>query len=148
MPQRQPEFPRRRWPVQAQRAADFRRAACLCQVMLVRWFSILTLAALLGCSKAPAPVPPPPGPAAAEPVSPPPPAPTAVPEAVPSDQAALAELLGQLTQVARKFAAEQQRVPQSLDELVSRGYLARVPAAPSGKAFTITRQLQVELRDQ
>jgi hypothetical protein len=116
--------------------------------MLVRSMSLAALVFLLGCSPSAPPAPPASAPpAAVETVpAPPPPTPTAVPATAPVDEAAVAELLGQLTQAVRKFAAEQQRVPESLNELVTRGYLSRLPAAPPGKTFAITKQLQVELR--
>jgi hypothetical protein len=51
-----------------------------------------------------------------------------------------------LTQSLRKFGAEQQRVPKSLAELVSAGYLGAIPSAPSGKKWKINPQrMQVEL---
>jgi hypothetical protein len=46
-------------------------------------------------------------------------------------------VLAELTQVVRKFSAEQRRVPQSLDELVSAGYLKQQPTPPAGKQFFI-----------
>jgi hypothetical protein len=59
----------------------------------------------------------------------------------------LTAVLSELTQALRKFSAEQRRVPKSLDELVSAGYLAQVPAAPPGKAFVIdTRDLKVAVK--
>ena len=39
-------------------------------------------------------------------------------------------ILNQLTQAVRRFGAEQQRRPQSLQELVDKGYLPSIPAAP------------------
>lgn len=145
MPQRQPECVRRCWRVAplGDRCGRWRAGAGLALLL-----GTFTLFVLLGC-KPPVPsAPPAEATTPAEPTAPAPPVPATAPDAAPSDQAAIAELLGQLTQAARKFAAEQQRVPQSLEELVSRGYLTRVPAAPAGKAFTITKQLQVELRNK
>lgn len=115
--------------------------------MLARLFSLVALVCLVGCGKSAAP-----SSDSAEIVSldaleaPPPAVAAPAPEAAPVDEAALAELLGQLTQVARKYAAEQQRAPRSLEELVAHGYLSRVPAPPPGRAFVINSQLQVELR--
>ena len=53
--------------------------------------------------------------------------------------------LVELTQTVRKYAAEKQRVPKDLNELVGAGYLPSVPTAPSGKRFAIDKQLQVYL---
>lgn len=61
------------------------------------------------------------------------------------DQAQLAALLNDLTQAVRKFAAEHQRAPTSLDELVTGGALSSVPQAPPGKKFVINKNLQVVL---
>jgi competence protein ComGC len=51
-----------------------------------------------------------------------------------------AAILGQLTQTLRKYSAEEQRVPKSLQELVAAGYLPAVPAAPNGKRFEINEK--------
>ncbi len=64
------------------------------------------------------------------------------------DQAQLATVLSELTQAVRKYSAEQQQVPASLDDLVVKNYLSRVPEAPSGKRFAINKQLQVHLVDR
>jgi len=61
------------------------------------------------------------------------------------DDAALAAVLGELTQVVRKFSVENRRVPKNLEELVANGYLTRVPQAPAGKKFAISKELQVQL---
>ena len=53
--------------------------------------------------------------------------------------------LGELTQAVRKYAAEQQRVPKSLEEVIAAGYLNAVPSAPAGKKFAIDKNLQVYL---
>jgi hypothetical protein len=55
----------------------------------------------------------------------------------------LTAVLSELTQAVRKFSAEQRRVPASLDDLVSAGYLTQLPTAPAGKKFVID---QKELR--
>ncbi len=55
--------------------------------------------------------------------------------------------LTQLTQAVRKYAAEQQRAPKSLDELVSAGYLSSLPSAPQGKHLAINKSLQVYLTE-
>jgi hypothetical protein len=58
--------------------------------------------------------------------------PAVVPES--GDESAV---LAQLTQALRKFGVERRQTPKSLDEIVSAGYLQRVPAAPAGKQFVI-----------
>ena len=88
--------------------------------------------ALAACSDAPAPDPADAGatpPAAAEPAAP-----------AGNAEADLAPLLDQLTQTLRKYSAEKQRVPDSLDELVATGYLPSLPQAPAGKKFVINPQ--------
>jgi hypothetical protein len=57
-------------------------------------------------------------------------------------------VLNQLTQAVRRFGAEQQRRPQSLQELVDKGYLPSIPAAPVGKRFAINKNLAVVLEAQ
>ncbi|HEV8542042.1 MAG TPA: hypothetical protein VGR78_06605 [Verrucomicrobiae bacterium] len=56
--------------------------------------------------------------------------------------------LNELTQAVRRFGAEQQRRPQSLQELVDKGYLSSIPAAPAGKKFVINKNLAVVLEVQ
>jgi hypothetical protein len=57
-------------------------------------------------------------------------------------------MLSELTQALRKFSAEKQRVPKSLQELVTAGYLPSVPAAPAGKRFEINeKRVEVVLAD-
>ncbi len=63
-------------------------------------------------------------------------------------QAEVAPVLNELTQVVRKYAAEQRRAPAALDELVTNGYLAAIPSAPAGKKFAIDKNLQVYLMNQ
>ena len=65
-----------------------------------------------------------------------------------TDEANLADVLKELTQVVRRFGAEQRRVPKSFEELVAHGYLSRVPPAPAGKRFAIDKNLQVYLAKQ
>ena len=65
-----------------------------------------------------------------------------------ADTAAAEALAGELTQVVRKYAAEKQRAPKSLDEIVAAGYLPSTPLAPAGKKFAIDKNLQVYLADQ
>ncbi len=64
------------------------------------------------------------------------------------DQAAIAAILDELTQIVRKFAAEQRRVPKTLEEVAAAGYLSRLPQPPSGKRFAINNTLQVYLAGQ
>lgn len=56
--------------------------------------------------------------------------------------------LSRLTQALRKYSAEHQRVPKSLNELVAEGYISEMPAAPPGKAFTFDDKLQVTLANK
>jgi hypothetical protein len=73
-------------------------------------------------------------------------APTTAPaEATPGERADLSATLNRLTQSLRKFSAEHQRVPKSLDELVTAGYLTELPAAPPGKKYVFDDQLRVRL---
>jgi hypothetical protein len=59
----------------------------------------------------------------------------------------LTAILSELTQAVRKFSAEQRRVPASLDELVSAGYLTQLPTAPAGKKFVIDqKELKVAVK--
>ncbi len=53
--------------------------------------------------------------------------------------------LAELTQLVRRYAAEQRRAPKSLDELVTAGYLPQLPEAPAGKKFAISPKLEVYL---
>lgn len=64
------------------------------------------------------------------------------------DTAAAETRAAELTQVVRKYAAEKQRAPKSLDEVVAAGYLSSVPSAPAGKAYVIDKNLQVQLADK
>jgi hypothetical protein len=61
------------------------------------------------------------------------------------DDAQMATILGELTQVVRKFSVERRSVPKNLEELVTNGYLSRAPQAPAGKKFVISKELQVQL---
>jgi hypothetical protein len=54
-------------------------------------------------------------------------------------------VLGELTQVVRRYGMERQRVPADLEELVQAGYLARLPEAPPGQRFVITKRMEVQL---
>jgi hypothetical protein len=60
----------------------------------------------------------------------------------------VAATIAELTQAVRKFAVEQRQAPKSLDELVAKGYLDRIPAAPKGKEFAIDKNLQVRLANR
>jgi hypothetical protein len=54
--------------------------------------------------------------------------------------------LERLTQALRRYSAEKQRVPKSLEELVSAGYLSELPAAPAGKKYVFDQQLLVTIK--
>jgi hypothetical protein len=55
-------------------------------------------------------------------------------------------VLAQLTGLVRRYAMERRKAPQSLDEIVTAGYLSGLPPAPSGKKFVINpKTLQVSL---
>ncbi len=62
-----------------------------------------------------------------------------------ASEAQIAATLGELTQAVRKYGAEQRSVPKTLEELVAKGYLSRIPPAPAGKGFAIDKNLQVYL---
>jgi hypothetical protein len=65
-----------------------------------------------------------------------------------TDEARVSALLIELTQTARRYAAEQRRVPKTIEELVGDGYLTALPQAPRGKRFAINKNLQVYLANQ
>jgi hypothetical protein len=67
------------------------------------------------------------------------------PSATALEDAQMAAVLGELTQAVRKYSVERRRVPKTLDELVVNGYLTRLPEAPEGKKFAISKDLQVQL---
>jgi hypothetical protein len=57
--------------------------------------------------------------------------------------------LAMLTQTLRRFSAEKQRVPASLNELISARYLTSLPPAPAGKKFAINpKRVEVILEGQ
>jgi hypothetical protein len=58
-------------------------------------------------------------------------------QAVSGSSAASDATLESLTRVVRKFSFEQRRLPKSLDEVVSAGYLNALPPPPSGKRFVL-----------
>ena len=62
-----------------------------------------------------------------------------------ADEAQITAVLAELTQVVRRYAAEQRRAPKTLEELVAAGYLSQVPEAPAGKRFAINQKLEVYL---
>ena len=64
------------------------------------------------------------------------------------DEAQIAAVLNELTQAVRKYGVEQRRVPKTLEELVAKGYLSRVPQAPAGKRFAVNKELQVYLANR
>jgi hypothetical protein len=64
-----------------------------------------------------------------------------------ASDASVAATLAELTQSVRKFAAEQRQAPKTLDELVAKGYLERIPPAPTGRQYAINQRLEVYLAD-
>lgn len=57
--------------------------------------------------------------------------------------------IDELTQAVRKYSAEKQRVPTSLNEVVAAGYMKNIPAAPPGKRFAINpKRVEVILINQ
>lgn len=70
------------------------------------------------------------------------------PSAAPADTSAdLGPLLAELTQAVRKYGFEKQKVPASLEELVTAGYLPAMPSAPVGRRFTVDpKTMTVSLR--
>ena len=117
--------------------------------MAARFLIACWLTLWIGCGKQPSPSPSPPEPTTPKTA----PAadlsgtvPRVAPAAgAPADEAQIAALLNELSQAVRKYGAEQQRVPKTLEELVANGYLSRVPPAPAGKKFAINKNLQVYL---
>ncbi|MBC8095178.1 MAG: hypothetical protein H7Y43_05150 [Akkermansiaceae bacterium] len=58
-------------------------------------------------------------------------------------------LLEQLTQAARRYSVERRQVPKSVEDLVTAGYLTRVPPAPTGKQFVINpKSIEVTLKSR
>src|SRR6266850_5412705 len=113
--------------------------------MPVRVLIACLIASWVGCGKQPASAPSPAEPTAGNAARPADPsaAVTRTNSSVEApDDAALAAVLGELTQVVRKFSVENRRVPKNLEELVANGYLTRVPQAPAGKKFAISKDLQ------
>jgi len=107
--------------------------------MFARLLTVSLLAILIGCGKQPRPA----SSAAADGAS----ASRKSDSTSAPEPAQLAAILTELTQAVRKYAAEQQRAPKGLDELVSAGYLSTLPPAPAGKRFAINKSLQVYVTD-
>jgi hypothetical protein len=105
--------------------------------MLTRLLWLLLVSASVGCGKQPAPAAPA-GDASSA-------AADANSASDATGQAQIAAQLSELTQTVRKYSAEHQRAPKSLDELVTAGYLSSIPAAPAGKKFVINKDLRVIL---
>ena len=64
-----------------------------------------------------------------------------------TDSVDVSAQLSRMTQVLRRYGVEHRRVPQSLNELVTAGYLTGLPTAPAGKKFAIdATQMQVILQ--
>jgi hypothetical protein len=101
--------------------------------------------ALAGCSKKPA-APAPLSNTTESPAATAPAQPNAAATTADDANANLDKTVARLTQALRKFAAENRRVPKSLDELVSAGYLPELPGAPAGKRFVFDDQLRVTLQ--
>lgn len=61
----------------------------------------------------------------------------------------LSATLSALTQAVRKYSAEKQRLPLSLDEVLAAGYVKNMPNAPPGKKFVFNpKRVEVILIDQ
>jgi len=101
--------------------------------MLKKWMILAAVLAAVSCRRDPEP-----GRPAAE---------TAAAADTAEETGAQVELLRELTQAARKYGMEKQKAPKSLEELAAGGYLPQVPAAPAGKKFAISPQLEVILED-
>jgi hypothetical protein len=114
----------------------------------IRSLALIGLMLVVGCGEKPSGTPPQePAPTAA---SAPPATPGAKHDATnaTSPEADMATILDALTQSLRKFSAEKQRVPKSLQELVAAGYLPALPTAPAGKQFVINeKRVEVILAD-
>lgn len=55
--------------------------------------------------------------------------------------------LGELSQAVRRYSAERQRVPATLAEVVSAGYIRNLPQPPPGKRYVIdAKRLTVVLQ--
>ncbi len=61
----------------------------------------------------------------------------------------LSAALTELTHAVRRYAAEKQKVPESLEEVAKAGYVKQLPEAPPGQRFVITpKRLEVVLQAQ
>lgn len=66
-----------------------------------------------------------------------------------ASEAALNLALGELTQAVRKYSFEHQRLPKTMGDVVTAGYLKNMPQAPPGKKFVIdAKRVQVVLVNQ
>jgi len=65
------------------------------------------------------------------------PATPAVPDGPAIAEADVSAVLEEMTQSLRKFSFEKKRLPASIDELVTAGYLGAKPTAPGTKRFAI-----------
>lgn len=45
--------------------------------------------------------------------------------------------LTEMTHAVRRYAAEKQKIPVSIDEVVAAGYIKQLPEAPAGQKFAI-----------
>ncbi len=61
----------------------------------------------------------------------------AVPDGPAIAEADVSAILEEMTQALRKFSFEKKRLPTSIDELVTAGYLGAKPTAPGSKRFAI-----------
>jgi hypothetical protein len=53
----------------------------------------------------------------------------------------------ELTQALRKYSMENRRVPKTVEELISAGYIKALPTPPQGKKFVIdTKRVEVKLQ--
>src|SRR2546428_527448 len=116
--------------------------------MAVRVLIACRLAFWFGCGKQPASTPPAAEPTAGNTARPADPSAAVTgtnSSAEAPDDAQMAAVLGELTQVVRKYSVERRRVPRNLGELVANGYLTRVPQAPTRKKFAISKELPGQL---
>ena len=61
----------------------------------------------------------------------------------------MSTVLAQLTQAVRRYGAEKQKVPTSLNEVLGAGYVQGAPQPPAGKKFAIDpKRLEVMLVNQ
>jgi competence protein ComGC len=57
--------------------------------------------------------------------------------------------LAELTKQVRRYSIEKRKLPQSVEDLVTAGYIQAVPPAPTGKKYAIdTDRAQVIVVDQ